>query len=289
MRSSPLATLAVFALFRIAGYFTEPRLTPARIHAISGEPARVAPGQIDRRSIRLVSWNIERGVQFQEIVETLRSLTPDVVLLQEVDRFCRRSGSRDVARDLAHALGMNWVSAGEFQEVGESHSVRPALTGQAILSRDVITDAGSVVFRNQAMLGWQLNPFQPRRGGRMGLRAQTAGLLVYNVHLESLGRDALRERQLHEVLADQSRQRTTDVVVAGDFNNDAPLPAFPFAGLEQAGFVDALDAGDRRTSVNHQHPIDWVFVKDGMGHGGYTVPVDETSDHYPLVANVSRR
>ncbi len=236
-----------------------------------------------------MSWNIERGVQFQEIVETLRSLTPDVVILQEVDRFCRRSGSRDVARDLAHALGMNWVSAGEFQEVGESHSVRPALTGQAILSRDVITDAGSVVFRNQAMLGWQLNPFQPRRGGRMGLRAQTAGLLVYNVHLESLGRDALRERQLHEVLADPS-QRTADVVVAGDFNNDAPLLDFPFAGLAQAGFVDALDAGDnRRTSINHRHAIDWVFVKDGMRRNGHTVRVDGTSDHYPLVANVSGR
>ena len=41
------------------------------------------------------------------------------MLLQEVDRSCRRTSYRDVPSDLAEALAMNWVAAGEFQEIGE--------------------------------------------------------------------------------------------------------------------------------------------------------------------------
>ena len=36
---------------------------------------------------------------------------------------------------------------------------------------------------------------QPRRGGRLALRARTAGLLVYNLHLESGGDDVQRASQ----------------------------------------------------------------------------------------------
>src|SRR5262249_46794937 len=110
------------SIFRLAGYFQEPRLSDAEIHPITGEPARIAAAPVHPVSTRavpaltIVSWNIERGVQYARILTTLRTLHPDVVLLQEADRFCDRSGQRDVARDLAEALGMNWVSAGEFQE-----------------------------------------------------------------------------------------------------------------------------------------------------------------------------
>ena len=52
-----------------------------------------------------------------------------MVPLQEVDRFCARSDYRDTAHDLAVALGMNWISGGEFQDIGEGRRRVPCMTG----------------------------------------------------------------------------------------------------------------------------------------------------------------
>jgi len=282
--------VVALSLFRLAGYFTESKLTDEQIHAVTGEPARVAPARIDREAIRVVTWNIERGVQFQPIVTTLRSLAPDVVLLQEVDRYCQRSGNRDVARVLGEALAMNWVSAGEFQEIGEAEGALAAITGQAILSRDVIADPGVVVFSEQSSLRWRLNPLQPRRGARIALRARTAGLLVYSTHLESGGDDEQRTNQLADVIADQALRRADDVLIAGDFNNHVALQSFMFAGLTAAGFHNALGPGwYGRTQANHRHPIDWIFVKGAAQASGRIERIEGASDHYPLVATIAPR
>jgi endonuclease/exonuclease/phosphatase family metal-dependent hydrolase len=277
--------VALVSIFRLAGYVTEPRLSDAEIHAITGEPARLTPTSTGFRPLRIVTWNIERGVRLQKIVTTLKALDPDIVLLQEVDRYCKRSGNLDVARELGQLLEMNWVSAGEFQEIGEGKGTRAAMTGQAILSRDTITDAGVIAFANQSSLRWRLNPLQPRRGGRIALRARTAGLLVYSLHLESLGDDAQRSSQLKDVLSDQSWQRADDVVIAGDFNNG--FRSSMFAGFGSAGFVDALGNAPRRTAINLAHPIDWLFAKGARHASGRVERVENASDHYPLIATIS--
>jgi endonuclease/exonuclease/phosphatase family metal-dependent hydrolase len=280
--------VALASLFRLAGYFSEPRLSETEIHAVTGEPARLTSSTTDRRLTTVVTWNIERGVQFDQIVATLRSLAPDVILLQEVDRYCRRSSNRDVARELGQALGMNWVAAGEFQEVGEALGTSAAVTGQAILSREPIADPHVVVFTDQSSMRWRLNPMQPRRGGRIALSARTAGLLVYSLHLESGGSDAQRSSQLREVLADEARQHANHVVLAGDFNNAVAFQSFMFAGLAPAGFSDALGSAPRQTSMNHRHPIDWMFVKGVRSRNGRVERIEGASDHYPLVATITR-
>src|SRR5262245_23394470 len=117
--------LASVGLFRIFGFFTNPTLTDAQIHAIVSDPAPSSPSELEApaapdRPITVVSWNIDRGSHFEAIASALERLGPDVVLLQEVDRYCKRSGNRDVGRDLAQRLHMHWVSGGEFQEIGES-------------------------------------------------------------------------------------------------------------------------------------------------------------------------
>jgi len=287
IKASALLTVAALSILRFTGYFNEPRLTDSEIHAIAGEPTGASSsGWRAGRPLTVVSWNIERGVQFQKIVATLRALEPDVVLLQEVDRYCRRSGNRDVARELGQALGMNWVSAGEYQEIGEAQGSPAAVTGQAILSRAPIADASTIVFTEQASIRWRLNPMQPRRGGRIALQARTAGVHFSNLHLESGGDDALRAQQLEEVIV-ASKQHGDSAVIAGDFNNGVAFQSFMFAGLRPAGFVDALGAVPRQTSINHRHQIDWMFVKGGAASDGRVERVDDTSDHYPVVARIT--
>ena len=77
--------------------------------------------------------------------------------------FCRRSGNRNIAQALGRLLQMNWVAAGEFQEIGEASKGVAALTGQAVLSRFPISNPSVIVFRHQSRLRWRLNPIEPRR------------------------------------------------------------------------------------------------------------------------------
>ena len=285
----PVLIATALLLGRLTGFFTDPALRADDIHKIVGSPAAVVPPARIPERLDVVSWNIERGVRFAGVLDTLRMLDADVLLLQEVDRYCQRSGGRDVAADLAAALGMNWVFAGEFQEIGEGIQRRAALHGQAILSRYPITDAGVLVFAEQARLRWRLNPVQPRRGGRMALRARTGGMLVYSAHLESGGNDTLRRRQLDEMVRDQQREArpAERVVLAGDFNNPPVAQSTMFGAIRAAHFIDSHGARPRLTSVRGSYPIDWIFVKNLAFADSNVYMVEGVSDHFPVGASVT--
>jgi endonuclease/exonuclease/phosphatase family metal-dependent hydrolase len=281
--------LGLSAAFRILGFATDPWLNDAAIHRIVGVPAGLQRTSSAPDSLAVVSWNIERGQAYGAVLANLESLQPDILLLQEVDFACRRTGFRDVARDLAGALHMNWVMAGEFQEIGEARDGGAALTGQAILSRFPIERAEALTFEAQDRWRWSINPAQPRRGGRMALKAQTGGLLVYNTHLESGGNKALQRRQINEILADYSIEaaRGIPVLIAGDFNNGPIHQAGMFGDLGIATFVDALGDVEGRgpTSAGQAHPIDWIFVKNVTRLSGHVdIAAAGASDHLPVFA-----
>jgi endonuclease/exonuclease/phosphatase family metal-dependent hydrolase len=284
----------VFGVFRLAGYATDPLLDSRQVHEIVGEPSRIdrLPPADGHRKV--VSWNIAQGARYAEVRDALVAMDADIYLLQEVDMGVRRSDYRRVARDLAHDLGMNWVFAGEFQEIGQARRNIPALTGQAVLSRYPIHGASALPFENQARLRWRLDPFQPRRGGRMALRAESGGVLVYNAHIESAKNDRVRHKQIDEMLVDhfETGRAELPVVFAGDFNTGLGPDQSPIVRcLIDEGFVDALGAigASRRTSVNHPQPLDWIFIRNMASKGGRVVRVPQASDHFPLEAAVSVR
>jgi endonuclease/exonuclease/phosphatase family metal-dependent hydrolase len=282
----------IFDLFRLTGYATEPLLDAQVIHAIVGESSRVDQAPIPDRPLTVVTWNIAQGVRYEAIRETLALIDADIYLLQEVDMGVKRSGYRQVARDLAHDLNMNWVFAGEFQEIGQSRGGVPALTGQAVLSRFPIRDAFALPFENQARLRWRLDPFQPRRGGRMALRAESGGVLVYNAHIESAKNDRFRHKQVDEMLFDHLEPERTNapVVLAGDFNTEMLPDQSPVVRcLIDEGFVDALGSMEtlRRTSVRHDQPLDWIFIRNLASRRGRVIEVPRVSDHFPLEALIS--
>jgi Metal-dependent hydrolase len=280
-----------FGVFRLSGFFTEPALSAEEIHSIHGEPDREV-GSATLETLTLVSWNIAYGRRCEQHADVLASLEPDVCLLQEVDTGCRRSGFRNVARWLADALQMNWLFAGEFQEIGQGRVGAAGLTGQAILSRHALSAPAVLPFPDQARLRWRANPWQPRRGARMALRAETAGLRVYSAHIESGKNDAFRRKQLAHLAAEEEATATscTSLVIAGDFNC-GPSGQVPMLDmLHDRGFVDALngDPRNRRTSIGRTHALDWILVRHlavssagvGARHCG--------SDHFPVWAKVRR-
>jgi endonuclease/exonuclease/phosphatase family metal-dependent hydrolase len=278
---------------RVFGFMSDPWLANDEIHRIVGEPARVARAGTALQNLNVVTWNIERGSAYDAVLSVLRGLDPDVVLLQEVDRDCRRTGFRHVARDLAMALDMNWVAAGEFQELGESRAKSvPAMTGQAILSRFAIHDAAGLRFKAQDRWRWSINPVQPRRGGRIALRARSGGVVFYNTHIESGENERLQQRQMAEIVADQAGGADeTPVIIAGDFNNRPAVRSLTLRSLARASFIDALGdpAGRGPTSLGQSHPIDWIFVKHMDAARGHVVDAQAASDHSPVMAALGAR
>jgi endonuclease/exonuclease/phosphatase family metal-dependent hydrolase len=278
---------------RVFGFLSDPWLSNEQIHQIAGDPARVQRAEPGAQDLKVVTWNIERGSAYDAVLSVLRGLDPDVLLLQEVDHDCRRTGYRNVARDLAAALDMNWVAAGEFQELGESRGQSaPAITGQAILSKFAIRDAAGLRFKAQDRWRWSINPAQPRRGGRIALRARTGGVMFYNTHIESGGNERLKQRQMAEIVTDQARAaQDTPVIIAGDFNNQPALRSLTLRSLARASFTDALGdpSGRGPTSLGQTHPIDWIFVKHMGTARGHVVNAAAASDHSPVMAALGAR
>jgi endonuclease/exonuclease/phosphatase family metal-dependent hydrolase len=153
-------------------------------------------------SIRVVDWNIARGLRLSGIIEFLAGAKADLLILQEVDLNARRTHRLNVAREIAQKLQMNYVFGCEFQELTQGSRTSPAYHGQATLSPWPLSNPRILRFQRQSDFWrprWflpEMQPFQERIGGRMALVSEVnvAGkpLVSYNLHLESRGDDSLR-------------------------------------------------------------------------------------------------
>ena len=255
------------------------------------------------RSIRIVVWNIERGLRLSQVVSFLKTANPDLVLLQEVDLNARRTHHLNVALEIARKLEMSYVFGREFQELTQGSSTSPAYHGQATLSRWPLSNPRILRFQEQSN-AWRprwylprMELFQERFGGRMALvcDVNVAGhrIVAYNLHLESRGNDDLRSAQLFEVL-DDSRQYGSAVplIVGGDLNMDVSHGETK-ERISDARFRNPF--GDRRPTptapsslLHHGRPIDWILTSGPIHEGSARVhPLALGSDHYPLSLTLS--
>ena len=252
-----------------------------------------------RDYVRVVNWNVERGLRFSAILDFLRAAEADLILLQEVDLKARRTQHRDVARELARSLQLNYVFGTEFQELHAGSGRLPAQHGQATLSPWPLSNGRIIRFERQSNFWrprWyvpQIGLFQRRLGGRIALVTEAMiynhKLVTYNLHLESKGNDALRLQQLNETLEDAGRYASSSVViVGGDFNLDAGNGTVA-ATLHGAGFHDAVQLPELPTAPARQpfrraRCIDHIYVSDGVRSEGLIHDAIEASDHYPISA-----
>lgn len=245
------------------------------------------------RELRIVSWNIERGLQFAKVLDFLRAIDADLLLLQEVDLNARRTQRRDIANELARVLRLNYAFGMEFQELSEGTAANPAYHGIATLARGALARARVIRFTDQSAF-WKprwfvpdVPLFQRRLGGRIALVAETTirehQVVTYNLHLESRGNDALRLRQLNQVLTDcRSYKDQALIVIAGDFNLRA-VDGEAGKALREAGFHDAVRLPALPTTTAHSpRAIDWVFISASRECHGRVHHEIHASDHYPI-------
>src|SRR5262245_8179290 len=102
------------------------------------------------RAIRVVNWNINRGLRLSQVTDFLASQEPDLLTLQEVDLNARRTRHLNVAEQLARKLGMNYVFGREFEELTQGSRRSPAFHGQATLSRWRLKNPRLIRFRSQS-------------------------------------------------------------------------------------------------------------------------------------------
>jgi endonuclease/exonuclease/phosphatase family metal-dependent hydrolase len=249
-------------------------------------------------SLRVVDWNIDRGLQLPGIIDFLVGTKADILILQEVDLNARRTHHLNVAEEIARKLQMNYVFGREFQELVQGSKASPAYHGQAVLAKWPISNPRLIRFSRQSHF-WQphwfvpkIEPFQERLGGRIALVAEVnvAGsrVVVYNLHLESKGNDELRFSQVEEVLSDAARQAPgSQVVVAGDFNLDASKDnvalVFATAGFQDAIAVPRMPTTPSRRLLEPGRRIDWAFVRGPIrAASGRVHNQVKASDHYPI-------
>lgn len=290
----PILLLALpVALFLSATPQTEPAKDVFAAPPDMGSYARKAPSGA---ALRLISWNIDRGERLERVVATLKEKSPDLCLLQEVDRHDERSGDRDIAKTLAEKLHYNYAFGVAFEELGQSVDSRPAYQGQATLSRWPITKSRVLRFKRQSNW-WKPHRwipdtafFQRRLGGRIALVTEIAvgghPIVIYNVHFESRSGGAIQTEQLNEVLADLARYPpATAAVIGGDFNSKYH-PYRLLHSLETKGFHSILGNRVERTHVIAGY-LDWIFYR-GLSRvtEGEVVRGTRASDHDPVLAKL---
>lgn len=252
-----------------------------------------------RSSIRVVDWNIDRGLQLPSIIDFLADTKADVFILQEVDINARRTHRLNIAREIARKLRLNYAFGLEFVELTQGSTSSPAWHGQATLSRWTITNARIIHFQQQSSF-WKprwfvprLEPFQERLGGRIALVSEIdlpgdVSVVAYNLHLESRADDDMRLHQLNEVLKDaRTFAPARPMIVAGDLNLDASKRLSADA-IARDGFIRAVPT-ERLATTPARHilepgrHIDWAFVRGpvqidkGRIHNSI-----KASDHYPI-------
>jgi len=241
---------------------------------IQGELARVLSG-VERgdakptlrsgRSLKAAAWNIQRGANFDGL---LRSFTDDpqlssadALLLVEVDCGMGRSGDRNVARDLADALGMSYAFGVSYlvleDDLFENPDHRPnslALAGMAILSRAPIVRAESV---DLPELRDKFSSSEKRLGRKRALIAEVeledGPVALAACHLDSTASPKQRALQLTSVIDHADAMNARRVLIGGDFNSSTYDTSSTFA-LARDLLHKFFVSGFRNTIDNYLTP-----------------------------------
>jgi endonuclease/exonuclease/phosphatase family metal-dependent hydrolase len=247
--------------------------------------------------LRTMTWNIRAGFgndamtgershtpDLEQIASVIRRVQPDVVALQEVDRFRDRSGYVDQTETLAELTQMDGVFAPNLVDGAGEYGV-------ATLSRLPILEHEHVRF--PSVDGWE-----PR--GLLDVLVETEGvqIRIMNTHMQ-VGLDgddteaAWQREDAASGIALRARAAQEPVVVMGDFNADPLSPEF--ADLQR--LTDAWAEQGRSGLTFPSSPvreatdrIDVIFASQRwLVREVIVLDTTETrlaSDHFPLVADL---
>ncbi|KAI9364123.1 Endonuclease/exonuclease/phosphatase [Pilaira anomala] len=184
-------------------------------------------------ALKVFQWNIERNYESEAIIKIIQDLDPDVIVLQEVDIFCKRSGNRDHMQELCKSLQVKGGFVCEFEELDSPiRKLRDAgggVHGNAILSKFDI-DFRVLEHRKEAF-NWNRDGAklkEPRRGQRYTLvgtifASPLPPIICYCVHLEVFTGIIGRIHNFSDIFEDAAKhaKEYPHQIIAGDLNTMA--------------------------------------------------------------------
>lgn len=239
---------------------------------------------------RIVSYNVHRclgvdGVLSPErIAETIASLQPDIVALQEIDVGRNRTGRIDQAAIIAGLLNMEPHFYPAFRD-------RDELYGDLVLSAHP-----SRWIKGEPLPSLPRWPGRLEKRGAVWVSVDVAGqdLQIINTHLSVVARE--RRLQVDSLLSEQwlgNAACRAPFILLGDFN------AVPGSGAHtrlSTLFLDTqrtLPRMKRLPTFPVQFPVlrlDHIFLSDGIEVLNVDVPRTAltlvASDHLPVVADL---
>jgi endonuclease/exonuclease/phosphatase family metal-dependent hydrolase len=227
------------------------------------------------QQIKVVTYNIQYGrgqdgkVDLQRTIDTLKELDPDIVSLQEIERYGARSGFQDQVHMISQALEMNAVFSPSLSYPGIYY-------GNAILSRFPIQDFSRVSLPSS---------YEHRSAVLAHIRIdEQKTIQVLNTHLGLDQKERARDiRTIHEIIL------TTDspIIVTGDLNSTPKKKEYD---IWTEHFLVKSNEGQRlQTYRDRDWQIDYIF------HSPHFVTLDtwtvssDASDHFPVFALLELR
>lgn len=183
------------------------------------------PPKAGPEGLGVLMFNMERGVRLAEIQDFLRDcpeIQPfDLILANELDDGCARSGNRNTARELAEGFGLNYAWGLEFIELVDGKNEK-GFHGNAVFSRWPIRRAG--VIRLPEQYNWYFDR-QRRIGGRLAVFAELdvggRPLGAVSIHLENRTGGPGRKAQMDAILrAVEKELPGMPLVLGGDLNTN---------------------------------------------------------------------
>ncbi len=252
------------------------KLKPEIEQIIQGKEYRNISLDLEEKPFyRAVAWNVERGMCYEDILEELEQNPilkhADLLLLTETDSGMARSKNRNIARDLAIALKMNYyfvpayinLCKGNGMEVdveGAAEDNELALHGNAILSRYPIKDLQSIPLKNckDKMAG------KEKRIGHQQVLAATIEfpqktLRAVCIHLDALSTQKQRQNQMVSILERLKSDPNMPILLAGDWNTSTYNSLHAFFAI--CGFWYRVFMGVGNVIANHYPYPDRYFEK----------------------------
>ncbi len=220
--------------------------------------------------IRATAWNIERGIRLDAIIGALEKHPSmkgsDLLLLTELDYGMARTGNLNITREIARALGLNYVFAPCYLALTKGCGLEKladgdntfALHGNALLSRYPLIEAHSIALPNGKD---KMKGEEKRLGCQRAVVAEVdhprGRFRAVSLHLDAHSSLRHRKRQMRLMLDHlDSLTPKLPVLIGGDWNTSTYNSQRAFTSI--LGYFRRVAMGVRNVSENHYpYPDRW--------------------------------
>ncbi|MDI9474589.1 MAG: endonuclease/exonuclease/phosphatase family protein [Bacillota bacterium] len=222
------------------------------------------------------------------IAEMIREQDPDIVALQEVDRYRGRSGYADQVAELAEKLGMYWAYSPSYFDYETANG--RGMYGNAILSKYPIVNQYYHTLWRRATLEPGEASWVIEKRSLLETQIDVNGTIVhaYSTHLSTT--QDQRAEQTTEIMSLVAQTKGPKIIM-GDFNSQPDAPEMK--NLLRR-FRDVMEHAEVRSEQRNTYPngtkadrvIDYILVSREWTIKEAQVIADEEgkSDHNPIVA-----